>query len=129
MLELQETLQKRRFFQHSLLFIMKIVCLRSHFSLGHDALTFWTLNLRFHVCNLQNFIIFGYARTKMTTEELRNMISKTLTCRIDKRYFSECSYNSIKSLFHSPSPYFHFVYVDKRLRLTGRIVKIKWNSS
>lgn len=34
---------------------------------------------------MQNFIVFGYARTKMTDEELRNMISKTLTCRIDKR--------------------------------------------
>ena len=44
-------------------------------------------NLQFQVLNvLQNFIIFGYARTKMTDEELRNTISKTLTCRIDKRY-------------------------------------------
>ncbi|PNX80157.1 glucose-6-phosphate 1-dehydrogenase chloroplastic-like, partial [Trifolium pratense] len=33
----------------------------------------------------ENFIVFGYARTKMTDEELRNMISQTLTCRIDKR--------------------------------------------
>ena len=44
-------------------------------------------NLQFQVLNvLQNFIIFGYARTKMTDEELRNTISKTLTCIIDKRY-------------------------------------------
>lgn len=34
----------------------------------------------------QNFIVFGYSRTKMSDEELRNMISKTLTCRIDQRY-------------------------------------------
>jgi hypothetical protein len=41
--------------------------------------------------SLQNFTIFGYARSIMTDKELRNMISKTLTCRVDKRsplYFS-----------------------------------------
>lgn len=36
-------------------------------------------------CLPQNFTIFGYARTKMSDEELREMISRTLTCRIDKR--------------------------------------------
>lgn len=35
---------------------------------------------------MQDFIVFGYARTKLTDEELRDMISKTLTCRIDKKY-------------------------------------------
>lgn len=35
---------------------------------------------------MQNVTVFGYARSKMTDEELRNMISQTLTCRIDKRY-------------------------------------------
>ncbi|XP_025793654.1 glucose-6-phosphate 1-dehydrogenase, chloroplastic-like isoform X2 [Panicum hallii] len=29
--------------------------------------------------------VFGYARSKMSDEELRTMISRTLTCRIDKR--------------------------------------------
>lgn len=33
----------------------------------------------------QHFTIFGYARSKMSDAELRNMVSKTLTCRIDKR--------------------------------------------
>lgn len=33
----------------------------------------------------ENFTVFGYARTKLTDEELRNMISGTLTCRIDQR--------------------------------------------
>lgn len=39
-------------------------------------------------CNriIQNFNVFGYSRTKMNDEELRNMISTTLTCRVDKRY-------------------------------------------
>ncbi|KAI6668056.1 hypothetical protein NL676_036597 [Syzygium grande] len=36
-------------------------------------------------CLPKNFTVFGYARTKMTDEELRTMISRTLTCRIDKR--------------------------------------------
>lgn len=30
--------------------------------------------------------IFGYARSKMTDDEFRNMINATLTCRIDARY-------------------------------------------
>ncbi|KAH7574598.1 hypothetical protein JRO89_XS03G0318300 [Xanthoceras sorbifolium] len=34
----------------------------------------------------EDFMVFGYARTKLTDEELRDMISITLTCRIDKRY-------------------------------------------
>ncbi|KAL2938574.1 Glucose-6-phosphate 1-dehydrogenase chloroplastic [Bienertia sinuspersici] len=33
----------------------------------------------------ENFTIFGYSRTKMNDEELRNMISATLTCRVDQR--------------------------------------------
>lgn len=33
----------------------------------------------------QHFTVYGYARSKMTDVELRNMVSKTLTCRIDKR--------------------------------------------
>lgn len=35
---------------------------------------------------MKNFTVFGYARTKLTDEELRNMISGTLTCRIDQRF-------------------------------------------
>ncbi|MED6201227.1 Glucose-6-phosphate 1-dehydrogenase 1, chloroplastic [Stylosanthes scabra] len=51
----------------------------------------------------ENFIVYGYARTKMTDEELRNMISRTLTCRIDKRencedkmdqFLKRCFYHS-----------------------------------
>ncbi|KAM0909741.1 hypothetical protein ACQ4PT_014624 [Festuca glaucescens] len=33
----------------------------------------------------KHFTVFGYARSKMSDEELRNMISMTLTCRIDQR--------------------------------------------
>ncbi|WZZ08670.1 hypothetical protein YC2023_094591 [Brassica napus] len=36
-------------------------------------------------CLPQDFSVFGYARTKLTHEELRVMISRTLTCRIDQR--------------------------------------------
>ncbi|XP_030471514.1 glucose-6-phosphate 1-dehydrogenase, chloroplastic-like [Syzygium oleosum] len=51
----------------------------------------------------KNFTVFGYARTKMTDEELRTMISRTLTCRIDKRencedkmtqFLKRCFYHS-----------------------------------
>lgn len=37
----------------------------------------------------EHFTVFGYARSKMSDEELRNMISMTLTCRIDQR--ANCS--------------------------------------
>ncbi|KAJ6401461.1 hypothetical protein OIU84_016802 [Salix udensis] len=33
----------------------------------------------------ENFTVFGYARTKLNDEELRNMISGTLTCRVNQR--------------------------------------------
>lgn len=33
----------------------------------------------------QHFTIYGYARSKMSDAELRTMVSKTLTCRIDQR--------------------------------------------
>ncbi|KAG2540100.1 glucose-6-phosphate 1-dehydrogenase, chloroplastic-like isoform X2 [Panicum virgatum] len=36
-------------------------------------------------CLPEHFTVFGYARSKMNDEELRTMISTTLTCRIDKR--------------------------------------------
>ncbi|KAL6573237.1 Glucose-6-phosphate 1-dehydrogenase [Orobanche minor] len=41
--------------------------------------------LYYEDCLPKHFTIFGYARSKMTDAELRNMVSKTLTCRIDKR--------------------------------------------
>ncbi|XP_074589235.1 glucose-6-phosphate 1-dehydrogenase, chloroplastic-like [Curcuma longa] len=54
-------------------------------------------------CIPEHFTIFGYARTQLTNEEMRNMISKTLTCRIDKRencsakmekFLQRCFYHS-----------------------------------
>lgn len=54
-------------------------------------------------CLPENFIIFGYSRTKLSDEELRNMISTTLTCRVDKRencdakmehFLERCFYHS-----------------------------------
>ncbi|EPS59088.1 glucose-6-phosphate 1-dehydrogenase, partial [Genlisea aurea] len=51
----------------------------------------------------KNFSIFGYARSKMTDAELRNMVSETLACRIDKRencdekmeqFLERCFYHS-----------------------------------
>ncbi|KAJ8467048.1 hypothetical protein OPV22_029600 [Ensete ventricosum] len=54
-------------------------------------------------CLPKHFTVFGYARTQLTDEELRNMIGKTLTCRIDKRencgdkmeqFLERCFYHS-----------------------------------
>ncbi|XP_031385938.1 glucose-6-phosphate 1-dehydrogenase, chloroplastic-like [Punica granatum] len=59
--------------------------------------------LYYEDCLPKHFTIFGYARTKMTDAELRTMISKTLTCRIDKRencgekmdqFLERCFYHS-----------------------------------
>uniref|UniRef100_A0A0E0KF02 glucose-6-phosphate dehydrogenase (NADP(+)) n=1 Tax=Oryza punctata TaxID=4537 RepID=A0A0E0KF02_ORYPU len=41
--------------------------------------------LYYEDCLPEHFTVFGYARSKMSDEELRNMISLTLTCRIDQR--------------------------------------------
>jgi len=38
-----------------------------------------------HAALRQNFTIMGFARSKMTQQEFRDMISLTLTCRIDQR--------------------------------------------
>ncbi|KAG7984940.1 hypothetical protein I3843_04G186000 [Carya illinoinensis] len=54
----------------------------------------------------ENFIIFGYARSIMTDKELRNMISKTLTCRVDKR-----CYFIYLNLFETKFIYFLTKYV------------------
>ncbi|KAJ0733354.1 putative glucose-6-phosphate dehydrogenase (NADP(+)) [Helianthus annuus] len=71
-------------------------------------------------CLPPNFIVFGYARTKMTDEELREMISRTLTCRIDKRencgdkmeeFLQRCFYHS--GQYDSEE---HFAELDKKLR-------------
>lgn len=68
----------------------------------------------------ENFVVFGYARTKMTDEELRNMISQTLTCRIDKRancadkmdqFLKRCFYHS--GLYNSED---HFLDLDSKLK-------------
>ncbi|CAN6464685.1 unnamed protein product [Victoria cruziana] len=54
-------------------------------------------------CLPEHFTIFGYARSKMTDAELRTMVSKTLTCRIDKstncndkmkQFLGRCFYHS-----------------------------------
>ncbi|KAF5780572.1 putative glucose-6-phosphate dehydrogenase (NADP(+)) [Helianthus annuus] len=71
-------------------------------------------------CLPPNFIVFGYARTKMTDEELREMISRTLTCRIDKRencgdkmeeFLQRCFYHS--GQYDSEE---HFAELDEKLK-------------
>ncbi|XP_043689510.1 glucose-6-phosphate 1-dehydrogenase 1, chloroplastic-like isoform X1 [Telopea speciosissima] len=71
-------------------------------------------------CLPEHFTIFGYARSKMSDEELRNMISETLTCRIDKsencsdkmdQFLQRCFYHS--GLYGSEE---NFSELDKKLR-------------
>ncbi|KAF6137912.1 hypothetical protein GIB67_041785 [Kingdonia uniflora] len=59
--------------------------------------------LYYEDCLPKHFTVFGYARSKMTDVELRDMVSRTLTCRIDKRencsekmdqFLKRCFYHS-----------------------------------
>ncbi|GMH12562.1 hypothetical protein Nepgr_014403 [Nepenthes gracilis] len=68
----------------------------------------------------QNFTVFGYARTEMSDEELRNMISETLTCRVEKRdncdekmdqFLRRCFYHS--GQYSSKE---HFLELDNKLK-------------
>ncbi|KAL8145546.1 glucose-6-phosphate 1-dehydrogenase, chloroplastic-like isoform X1 [Apium graveolens] len=72
-------------------------------------------------CLPKNFLVFGYARTEMTDEELRTMISKTLTCRIDKsancgdkmsQFLERCFYHS--GQYNSEE---HFSELDKKMKV------------
>lgn len=90
LLVLQEILPKKRYFLHFLLFIMRVAsrryvpCLSSFVQVFINCLDSMGLT-KLCLFLMQYFTIFGYARSKMTDAELRNMVSKTLTCRIDKR--------------------------------------------
>ncbi|NP_001275072.1 glucose-6-phosphate 1-dehydrogenase, chloroplastic-like [Solanum tuberosum] len=76
--------------------------------------------LYYEGCLPEHFTIFGYARSKMTDDELRNMVSKTLTCRIDKRencgekmeqFLERCFYHS--GQYDSQE---NFAELDKKLK-------------
>jgi glucose-6-phosphate 1-dehydrogenase len=76
--------------------------------------------LYYENCLPKHFTIYGYARSKMTDAELRNMVSKTLTCRIDQRencnekmeqFLQRCFYHS--GQYDSPE---HFAALDKKLK-------------
>ncbi|GKV18311.1 hypothetical protein SLEP1_g28711 [Rubroshorea leprosula] len=76
--------------------------------------------LYYEDCLPENFTIFGYARTKLTDEELRNMISKTLTCRIDKRENCEDKMDKfLKRCYYQSGQYDseeHFAELDCKLK-------------
>ncbi|KAL5218553.1 hypothetical protein ABZP36_019237 [Zizania latifolia] len=71
-------------------------------------------------CLPEHFTVFGYARSKMSDEELRNMISLTLTCRIDQR--ENCSDKMeqfLKRCFYQSGQYNSeegFSELDRKLR-------------
>ncbi|XP_031264746.1 glucose-6-phosphate 1-dehydrogenase, chloroplastic-like isoform X1 [Pistacia vera] len=68
----------------------------------------------------ENFTIIGYARTIMTSEELRNIISTTLTCRIDKRENCDEKMDQfLKRCFYHSGQYSseeHFFELDRKLK-------------
>lgn len=76
--------------------------------------------LYYEDCLPEHFTIFGYARSKMTDAELRDMVSRTLTCRIDKR--ENCSDKMeqfLKRCFYHSGQYDsedHFGELDKKLK-------------
>jgi len=76
--------------------------------------------LYYEDCLPKHFTIYGYARSKMTDAELRNMISGKLTCRIDKRancedkmdqFLQRCFYHS--GLYSSED---NFKELDKKMK-------------
>ncbi|EOX93506.1 Glucose-6-phosphate dehydrogenase 1 isoform 2 [Theobroma cacao] len=76
--------------------------------------------LYYEDCLPENFMVFGYARTKLTDEELRNVISGTLTCRIDKRANCEDKMEQfLKRCFYHSGQYDseeHFAELDSKLK-------------
>ncbi|KAL0385319.1 UNVERIFIED_CONTAM: Glucose-6-phosphate 1-dehydrogenase, chloroplastic [Sesamum radiatum] len=76
--------------------------------------------LYYEDCLPEHFTIFGYARSKMTDAELRNIVSKTLTCRIDKREnCSEKMEQFLNRCFYHCGQYDsqqNFVELDKKLK-------------
>ncbi|KAK4789441.1 hypothetical protein SAY86_016745 [Trapa natans] len=71
-------------------------------------------------CLPEHFTVYGYARSKMTDAEFRNMVSETLTCRIDKRvncvekmdqFLTRCFYHS--GQYDSMQS---FVELDKKMK-------------
>ncbi|KAG4208694.1 hypothetical protein ERO13_A03G149400v2 [Gossypium hirsutum] len=76
--------------------------------------------LYYEDCLPKHFSIYGYARSKMTDAELRNMVSKTLTCRIDKREnCSEKMDQFLKRCFYHSGQYDseeNFAQIDKKLK-------------
>ncbi|CAN1295127.1 Glucose-6-phosphate 1-dehydrogenase, chloroplastic [Linum perenne] len=64
----------------------------------------------------QHFTVFGYARSKMSDAELRNMVSKTLTCRDNceekmDQFLKRCFYHS--GQYDSQE---HFAQLDEKLK-------------
>ncbi|GLT38851.1 hypothetical protein SLA2020_130700 [Shorea laevis] len=76
--------------------------------------------LYYEDCLPKHFTIYGYARSKMTDAELRNMVSRTLTCRIDKREnCDEKMEQFLKRCFYHSGQYDsedNFAQLDKKLK-------------
>lgn len=68
----------------------------------------------------ESFTLFGYGRHEMSDVELRNMICRTLTCRIDKRESCHVKMDEfLKRCFYHSGQYSseeHFSELDKKLK-------------
>ncbi|KAK4791134.1 hypothetical protein SAY86_031547 [Trapa natans] len=77
-------------------------------------------SLFYEDCLPEHFTIHGYARRKMTDAELRNMVSETLTCRIDKRVSRvEKMDQFLKRCFYHSGQYDsmqNFVELDRKMK-------------
>ncbi|KAL7606911.1 glucose-6-phosphate 1-dehydrogenase, chloroplastic [Lactuca sativa] len=71
-------------------------------------------------CLPEHFTIYGYARSKMSDAELRTMVSKTLTCRIDQREnCGEKMDHFLERCFYHPGQYDseeNFLELDRKLK-------------
>ncbi|XP_031272785.1 glucose-6-phosphate 1-dehydrogenase, chloroplastic-like [Pistacia vera] len=76
--------------------------------------------LYYEDCLPKHFTIYGYARSKMSDAELRTMVSRTLTCRIDKREnCDEKMEQFLKRCFYHSGQYDseeNFAELDKKLK-------------
>lgn len=76
--------------------------------------------LYYEDCLPEHFTVFGYARSKLTDEELRNMISETLTCRVGNREnCSEKMEQFLQNCFYHSGQYGSeedFLNLDKKLK-------------
>ncbi|KAL5794327.1 hypothetical protein ACOSP7_002921 [Xanthoceras sorbifolium] len=87
--------------------ILSIIVLGASGDLARTKIFPTLFGLFYKVRLPENFTIFGYARSVMTSKELGNMISRTLTCRIGNRCFYHSGQYSSEE---------HYLELDSKLK-------------